>query len=342
MPARARVSFATCNLYNLNLPGRTMYRDNDGWTDAQFDAKVAWMARALQSVDADVWGFQELWHADALRAVFEAAGLTAAYTLVVPPDHDGSSIVNAAAVRNGLLEGEGAWLTEFPPRMRLSSRGDDAQTPDIDIRISGFSRPLLRFVVRPLQSAAAIDVVVAHLKSKRPTEIYREGWYRDDNEYLAAHRESLGSALSTIRRTAEAAALRVLLTDLTRDSDRPVVVMGDLNDGHRSNTLALVTGAPNYLIGLSTGGSDTDLYATGALQNYRSQRDVYYSYIHGHEHESLDHILVSQEFYDNARRRVWAFDGLQVFNDHLNYADHKANGTTDHGIVRVEFEHRPA
>jgi len=51
--------------------------------------------------------------------------------------------------------------------------------------------------------------------------------------------------------------------------------------------------------------------------------------------------LVSQEFYDNSRKRVWAFLGSEVMNDHLNRDDHKESGTTDHGIVKATFEFRP-
>jgi hypothetical protein len=69
---------------------------------------------------------------------------------------------------------------------------------------------------------------------------------------------------------------------------------------------------------------------------------VYYTHIHNKTRESLDHILVSQEFYDNSRHRIWAFKGMDITNDHLNNDDHKANGTSDHGIVRAVFEYRPA
>ena len=33
---------------------------------------------------------------------------------------------------------------------------------------------------------------------------------------------------------------------------------------------------------------------------YRSRRDVYYTHVYQNTRESLDHILVSQEFYDNS------------------------------------------
>ena len=57
--------------------------------------------------------------------------------------------------------------------------------------------------------------------------------------------------------------------------------------------------------------------------------------------ESLDHVLVSEQFYDNSRRRLWLFDGLVINNDHLNFEDHQATGTGDHGVVKVSFKFNP-
>ena len=134
----------------------------------------------------------------------------------------------------------------------------------------------------------------------------------------------------------------MILTEVMKGNEQPVVVLGDLNDGQGSNTLNILTGQPRYLLGLSSGGSDVDLYSAGTLQEYRSQRDVYYTHIFNNSRESLDHILVSQEFYDNSRKRIWAFDDMHVVNDHLNDDNHKETGTTDHGIVKATFKYRPA
>lgn len=100
-----------------------------------------------------------------------------------------------------------------------------------------------------------------------------------------------------------------------------------------------LAGQPSYLSGLSTGGSDVD---AGTLQAYRSERDVYSTHIHQNIKESPDHILVSQEFYDNSQKRLWAFKGLEILNDHLNHDDHKETGSTDHGVVKAVVEYRPA
>lgn len=339
--ARTQLSFATCNLLNLNEPGLPMYRDADGWSQEVYDKKVAFLARMLVTMKSDVWGFQELWHADSLTRCFAQAGLAGDYTLLVPDGQAGQRIVCAGAVRSDILIGTPEWIEAFPDSFVLRSGGDDAQTAGIAVEIDSFSRPVLHFEVKPRSDGRRIHVYVCHFKSKRPAEIYREPWY--SKQTYSRHSEALGAAISTIRRTAEAAALRMILTERMKDTDTPVAVLGDLNDGQHSNTLNILGGQPNYLLsGLSQGGSDVDLYAAGTLQEYRSLRDVYYTHIHSNTKESLDHILVSQEFYDNSRKRLWAFKGMDVDNDHLNRDDHKESGTTDHGIVRAQFEYRPA
>jgi len=344
MPGPTRVSFATCNLYNLNDPGERIYRDADGWSQAEYDAKLAWLAAQLEAVGADVWGFQELWTEAALVDLFDKAGLSGDYDLVVEPGHAGE-IACAAAVRKGLLHGgaQGAtWIKDFPAELVLESGGDDDQSPDIKVDLGGFSRPVLRFEIKPRAAGDPIAVYVCHFKSKMPTQIHREGWYRADTAAYSDHREGIGAALSTVRRAAEAAALRVILTKEMKGTDQQVVAMGDFNDAQHSNTLNILTGQPNYLSPLSTGGSDTDLYTVGTLQEYRSMRDVYYTHIYQDLKESLVHILVSQEFYDNSTRRVWALEGMELYNDHLNRDDHKASGTIDHAIVYARFRYKPA
>ena len=114
-----------------------------------------------------------------------------------------------------------------------------------------------------------------------------------------------------------------------------------MNDGKASNTLNILSEQPNYLSPLSRGGGDNALYTAQTLQEYRSVRDVYYTYVFKGQRESLDHILFSEQFYDNSKRRLWAFDELTIENDHLNFGDYKPSGTSDHGILRVGFKWKP-
>lgn len=339
-----RFSVATVNLYNLNLPGLPLYSDRDGWSREQYEAKIAWTARALAGLDADIVGLEELWHAEALDAVLQAGGLSD-YDLLAEPA-TGGRIVCAALVRKGLLvPGTARWIEDFPDSFILRTTGEDPQTPEIAVQITGFSRPVLHFEVSLRGDQPATQVYVCHFKSKAPSPVYRQDWFRADLDRYRPHSTALGSAISTIRRTAEATALRLLLTEQMKGTVTPVMVLGDLNDGQHSNTLNILTEQPRYLVGESRGGVNVGLYTAQTLQEYRDTRDVYYTHVHQDLRESLDHVLVSEQFYDNSYRRLWLFDGLTITNDHLNEtepAEHKRLGTTDHGLVRVRFRHRPA
>ena len=337
----SQLSFATFNLYNLNEPGLALYTDKDGWSQEEYDRKIDWMAQQLNTLKSDVFGFQELWHAESLVKALEAAGLTDEYDILVPPDAVGKRIVCAAIVRKGLLSGAHDWISEFPENFRLQSSGDDPQTPLISVAIHGFSRPVLHFTIKPRSKEPEVHVYVCHFKSKGPTKVFREPWFKADKATYGKHATALGAALSTIRRTAEATALRFLLTEQMKGNHTSVIVLGDLNDSQHSNTANILTEQPKYLVGESTGGGDVVLYTVQTLQELRDSRDVYYTHVHQGIRESLDHIMVSEQFYDNGIKRRWLFHGMVVNNDHLNFDNHKADGTNDHGIIRAVFKHKP-
>jgi endonuclease/exonuclease/phosphatase family metal-dependent hydrolase len=336
-----RFSVATFNLYNFQLPGLKMNPFQKPWTKTEFEKKVSWTGRMLETIDADIVGLEELWNAEAMETVLARRGLEGEYDLLATPA-TGTKIVCAALVRKGLLQGTPTWVSDFPDALRLEAADEmDPQAPAIAVHLPGWSRPVLHFQVSIRDGAAPVEVFVTHLKSKLPTQVNGETWYQADPEKYRDHRNALGAAISTIRRTAEAAALRVLLTDVMKGTETPVLVLGDLNDGKESNTIDILTEQPNYLVGDSEGGADIGLYTAQTLQEYRDTRDVYYTHVHQALRESLDHVLVSEQFYDHSLRRDWLFEELVIFNDHLNDEDHKDTGTTDHGVVKVTFKFKP-
>jgi predicted extracellular nuclease len=335
-------SVATFNLFNLQLPGKAMNRNQDPWTPEQFEAKASWISDQLAGLEADIVGLQEVWSREALEQVVARHDLDDEYD-VLADEATGSKIVCAALVRKGLLRGTPDWIEEFPEEIVLKSDDTfDRQTQEIEVNIGTFSRPVLNFQVALRDDPEPLtQVFVTHFKSKMPTRIHEEPWFEADPDKYRFHSAALGSAISTIRRTAEATALRVMLTKVMRGTNTPVIVLGDVNDGQHSNTVNILTGQPRYLVGGSTGGSDTGLYTAQTLQEYRDTRDVYYTHVHQDLRESLDHILVSEEFYDLSTDRKWLFNGLVINNDHLNTEEHKENGTGDHGIVQVRFTWNP-
>ena len=351
------LSFATFNLLNLQVPGGLTYSNDPPYPDdaggrAAYDRKVAWCAAMVRRLDAEVIGFQELWTVRALKDVFEVANLAAQYDLVARDAPGRGRPQVALAVRRGrrgpqLVPGA-EWVAEFPETFRLDRlREVHGAEEEITVTIDSFSRPVLRATIRAEGRSPTppdVTVLVAHLKSKGPARISG----RDAPPALRLHRRVITSAVSHIRRVMEAGALRVLLDEAMRseeaDALSPTVVLGDLNDGSLSVTTEMISDQPRYrVVQKSRAGltSDRGLYSVERLQQYRSMRHVYYTHVYRHKRESLDHILVSEEFYDHSLKRRWSFREMEVWNDHLNRETLEAEGATDHGVVRAYFDWNP-
>ncbi|MGP9813869.1 endonuclease/exonuclease/phosphatase family protein [Rhodopseudomonas sp. NSM] len=370
MPANKRnISFATFNLYNLQLPDQPMYPKSRPYTQEQYDAKIGWIASMIKRLDADVIAFQELWDRQALETAFEAAGLSESYSFAYIMEGAWDGIAVAAAVRKPWEITGVKRHKAFPQGLRLKKRertmkglradppeADEDIVPDendefgpshederIEVSINEFSRSPLQVTVThgtaKSPSVPPIQVFCTHLKSKLSTPLDNEE-YR--NPAIRPHTNALGAALSAIRRTAEAAALRIILNDTMRDTDDPTIVLGDINDGQFSNVVSILSGQPTFRViaaSRSGGRSDVGLYTGVTLQQLRSLGDVYYTHEFKNVREVIDHALVSEQFYDHSEKRLWAFREMQFFNDHVAHASH---AESDHGQVRIWFQWAPA
>jgi len=363
------LAIATFNLHNLQVPDAPMYPQSRPYTPEEYAAKVAWQAAMLRRLDADVIVFQEVWSRPALETVIAEAGLAETHALAFIVEGAWDGVAVAIAVRQPWEIVASRRHKAFPDALRLAKRkrsmaqirsappaADAEVDPEDDptfvpsqedeavrVDITEFSRSVLQVTVghgraeRP--SVPPIEIFGAHFKSKLATPL-------DDEEYrdpaIKPHRAALGTALSTIRRVAEAAALRIILNDAMRENDRPVVVAGDLNDGQYSDPLAVLSGQPSFRVFASSRAarrSDAGLYTGVALQQLRSLGDVYYTHEYRNVRAVIDHLLVSEQFYDFSERRLWAFKEMRFFNDHVPADDRRA---TDHGVVRAEFDWAPA
>lgn len=353
------LSFATINLLNLQVPGGITYDNDPHIPDTpeghgEYQMRLVWLARQVREIEAEVIAFQELWSAQALTDVFAEANLLDQYDLVARDAPGRGRPQVALAVRkdrhgNSQLLPGAEWIPDFPADFTFDGlRETQGAQEEITVTINQFSRPVLRVQVQSEGSRPTpppVTIYVAHLKSKGPNRL---SFARPLPSALAHYAELTKTATAHIRRVMEAAALRALLdqtmTSVEDDDLSPTVVIGDLNDDSLSVTTELITGSPPYRLSSKSragGTSDKGLYSVERLQQYRSLRHVYYTHIFENKRESLDHILVSEEFYDHSRKRRWSFKEMEVVNDHLNRESYEAIGATDHGIVRAVFDWNP-
>ncbi|MEL6476480.1 MAG: endonuclease/exonuclease/phosphatase family protein [Pseudomonadota bacterium] len=354
----ARFSFTTMNLYNLQASRRTTYPGSKPLGADLYWAKIRFLGMMLKAAKADVFGFQELWAVSALRDAFEEAGLEDEYEFIARDAPGTGKPQVALAARKGTIVYDGKcsddssfWINDFPEGAVFRKRRTIEQ---VSVDIDAFSRPVLSAMVQP-EKGPATRVMVAHLKSKRPIQLDGQEY---GNDAVRPHADALGQALASIRRTAEAAALRVILNESMEGNDTPHVVMGDLNNGSLSVSTGIITGDPRYRLiessrPVSGKRADKGLYSAEMLMHLRTQGHTNYTHIYENKLEVLDHILVSEEFYDHSPRRVWSFRYAEIFNDYLTLphkrkdiekaleSDRKAMWPTDHGIARAVFDHRP-
>lgn len=298
--SRRNFRVGTFNLCNLALPERSYY--NQQYTPETYAKKLHWIAGQLDRMRADIVGFQEVFDPVALKQTLDQSDYCREFQLIAAsPIKDTPAV--ALASRFPILEYR--YIQDFPPAAALNMRG-------AEIPLTHFSRPVLSVRLQ-LNETVECTLFVVHLKSKRP--IIPDQVDREDPIEIVK-----GQARSLILRAAESIALRVLLMQVLQNRDYPVIVLGDMNDGGTAVTSQIVSGEPP-LRKLESERKrkiwDVLLYHVKDIQARQSYRDFYYTHIHNGYYDSLDHIMVSQEFVAQNPDRIGRVVYVSVFNDHL-------------------------
>ncbi|MDN2695685.1 endonuclease/exonuclease/phosphatase family protein [Janthinobacterium sp. SUN073] len=310
------IRFATFNVCNLAPAGAKLYDNLEPLSPAQYDAKAEWTARQIDLLDADVIGFQEIFSQAALRDVLSR---TRHYRAAALAGHDamdaaGRMLPTVALVSRLPLAGAGVAWTNFPAGVSVSAEDN----------VCRFARaPLHVQVILP--GGQLTDVVVVHLKSRRPD--YRHG---DGNDAIAY---ALANLRSLQRRGAEAVALRVLASELGHSS-RPRIVLGDFNDIANAVTTSIVMGAGAPCEpGMEMRERLYDANAIALRQD--AARHAGYTNIHDGAYMTIDHILVSEHFHAASPRAIGVLQEVTYINDHLLLGLPHAS---DHGQVLARIK----
>lgn len=298
--SRKNFRIGTFNLYNLALPDTPFYGQR--YTPAEYTQKLAWIAGQLDRMQADIVGFQEVFDQEALQQALHQSNFCQKFYLLMAPSSEDAPAV-AIASRFPILDSK--IIREFPAAAQLDIQG--AKMP-----LSHFTRPVLAARLR-ITDAVECTVFVVHLKSKRPI-------VPDQADRHHPIEKAKGQARSLMLRAAEAIALRVLLMEVLQNRDYPVIVLGDMNDGRPAVTSEIISGeVPHRKLEPEHKRKiwDVLLYHVKDIQARQSYSDFYYTHIHNGHYESLDHIMVSQEFVSQNPKRVGRVGYVSLFNDHL-------------------------
>jgi endonuclease/exonuclease/phosphatase family metal-dependent hydrolase len=318
------IRIGTFNLLNLTVP-EMLYYNKQKISGEDFSRKKAWINQQLDAMNADIVGFQELFHESALRNILNDNPNYENARIVVGHNKEGLPSVGLFS-RFPITDFQ--VFNEFPEQLVVDG---------LTIPFTNFSRPVLKCTVQVRPDLHFI-VVVAHLKSKRP--MIADGADGRDPVEVAK-----GQARSLLMRSAEANALRTVLMNVLKERDYPVIVMGDLNDTHNSVTTRIISGDPPFRhmpMERKLEIWDTLLYHVKDIQARMSYSDVYFTHIYNGHYEALDHIMVSQELVKENPKNIGRVGSVRVFNDHLIdetlSGERVPNWQSDHGQVVVSIE----
>jgi endonuclease/exonuclease/phosphatase family metal-dependent hydrolase len=323
------MKIATFNALNLVLP-KHYYYDRKVYTDEEYQEKKNWINRQLLNMQADIVGFQEVFHQEALVDVLRENPFYKGKTQLVVAGADGKHPAVGLISKFPILDY--AVIPDLPELLEIDG---------VEIPIRKFSRPVLKARIK-LNDNIDMVVFVAHLKSKRPA--FADGADVENPVELAK-----AQACSLMQRAAEAFGLRTLMMAELQHRTAPVVLMGDFNDTHTAVTTRLLSGEPPFRflpLDKKLRQWDVLLYHVKDIQARLSYADTYYTHIHNGHHESLDHIMVSQELVAENPQNIGRVGSVRVFNDHLIDStlsnDRLPVWQSDHAQVVASIEMRQA
>ncbi|MEC5218011.1 endonuclease/exonuclease/phosphatase family metal-dependent hydrolase [Actimicrobium sp. GrIS 1.19] len=310
------IRFATFNVLNLALPGTRFYENQEPYSIEQYDQKISWLAQQLDRLDADVIGFQEIFSQDALKDVLSrTVNYRDAHHIGSDPQpSDGQLSPSVALVSRLPMMAAPILHVDLPRELAVN-------LPGVTDPMTRFTRPILQAELK-LPGHGSMHAFVTHMKSKRPD--WRHSELEDDPFHLG-----IASLRSLIRRGADALGLRYLLTDLQLGQRAPLVVLGDFNDVASSVSTQMVMG---------TGRRGKSAFYERLFDSYRVQtgnareRDDGFTHMHDGATETIDHVLVSEEFCAGSRYAIGEVLEVRYLNDHVGL---QLSAASDHGQVLV-------
>ncbi|MEO0344049.1 MAG: alpha-1,4 polygalactosaminidase [Pseudomonadota bacterium] len=395
-----KFTIASFNVKNLIGPDQEYY-PFESYTPEEYAWKEDWMADQLLTMNADIVCFQEIFERAPLWNIVRETNERGSFLneAVIP---DKSKRYHRKAIfdklrydsygKSALVFAANANDTEQPGRRRpglaILSRFGFAEEPKViqvlskpmtieftdfdgsdagSYTITKLSRPIM--MARIQIGGETISVFNCHLKSKLGEFPRRDGAgsaAEADLTNYDAYGRALGEIRSAMRRMAEAAVLRSLIIDELA-MGRPVLSLGDYNDGEHSISSSVIAGErpfKNYAwmrrhdaenrsdrysdaedLQIRTDIEANQLISAEKLFLRKSLRDVVYTSAFGGVHESIDQILLSRHFHPENPDRIGAMEYFTTLNDHITDGSHPEAPynklASDHGQIMAHITVRP-
>jgi len=272
----------TWNLENLFRPGG----DFGPHSEEQYEAKLHSLAATINDTGVDALGVEEVGDPDALSDLTKL--LDGDWHLELSQHFEPGHPIRVGLISRLPTEVV-ADVAAFPAELRPVQSDDEGGT------LGEMGRGAL--AVRVRGDGVEPVVIVAHLKSKLLS--FPSGFSPRDEGQRARF-----AAYALYRRAAEAVTVRKLADDLLEDKgrERPVMIVGDLNDEPLAATTQILNGPPGSELG--TPGADQPDRGDGSrMWNLAPliPADERFSRVYRGRHELIDHIFVSHNLLGRIR-----------------------------------------
>lgn len=284
----------TWNVQNLFGVGE----DSGPTTQTAFREKIRSLADLIDEHEPHVLGLQEVGSESALVALQDALTHTMRHRLLGRPDQRG---IRVAWLSTRVLR-DATDVFAFPPGLLPIQSEDDASGPQGPVILNEMSRPAQAVTIRA--NGEDVTIVNCHLKSKLlsfppfPGRTETRFFTNDEDE-----RARYG-AYALYRRASEAATVRAHLNTVIdgEGRDRPILAIGDFNDGTLAATTQMIHGPTGSELG-TTGFDRPDRGDAMRLFNLASQipEERRFSRIFRGNQELIDHIFASHYLVTNDR-----------------------------------------
>lgn len=338
------MKIATLNLFQFAEPGYHWYHRADVSTYRQehWESKLDWIRQQLNSLNADVVGFQEVFSVRALEDLCQECG----YKHFAVAEHPDISSVDHRVFTRPVV----ALASRYPFEKVGTVTPDETLLSDIDQPDFHFRRlPVKATVASPL---GPLTFYVVHLKSRRAPRADMK--FDKDTPWAERVRQTLtqscrGNIIALYQSGLEASLLyHDVVKELAKEPHQGIVVMGDFNNRPGDVVLDVLTmhesvyeigGVPakNWPKGVKALLHDHRLADSYHLAPNMKNRPRPHTYVHYGEASVLDFILVSNALNPRNPDSQIRVSHYEAINEHLKSDGVADRQQSDHAIVSIQL-----
>lgn len=341
-----KTNFKVCtlNLFNYVAPPNAFYELENIYSSSQWQKKECWIQQQLSILKPDIIGFQEVFSPKALQQLTLKQGFPY-FATVSEPRISSHHVYDKPVV---------ALASKFPIVSLSAVEVIPSVLGDLKIHADfNFSRPPIKAEIK-IDGFSNVLVYVVHLKSQRSllesSLNETENVLNDISSSMAA--QVHGRWASTIQRGTEAALIYQDIIQEMHHSQRPVILMGDLNDAIESHAIQPLLGGANmdkvnnkYISNMPLSHQRAiqrfSLYDAFLLQDKIIPSARKATHYFANRGNVLDYILLSKDFNINYDHSLASITNYHVSDKHLVNPKYEVDAEcSDHAPVMVEIEIR--